>query len=99
MFPFSLASGDDGVKSIQSVTLSATTGTAGNFGLTLLKRKAEIPLSSANIGTVLDAVSLGLPPILNDSCLAFMVLTTATNTGNVTGTTCIIEGWFYVSLL
>ena len=92
MFPFSLASGDEGVKSIQSVTLSATTGTAGNFGLTLLKRKAEIPLPSANIGTVLDAVSLGLPPILNDSCLAFMVLTTATNTGNVTGTTCIIEG-------
>ena len=92
MFPFLLASGDDGIKSIQSVTLSATTGTAGNFGLTLLKRKAEIPLSSANIGTVLDAVSLGLPPILNDSCLAFMVMTTTTNTGNVSGTTCIIEG-------
>lgn len=92
MFPFILASGDVGIKSIQSVTLSATTGTAGNFGLTLMKRKCEIPISVANIGTVLDGIALGLPPLENNACVAFMVQTTATNTGQMLGTTCIIEG-------
>lgn len=92
MIPFQLASGDKGVKSIQSVTLSATTGTAGNFGLTLIKRKAEVPITVANIGQTLDGIALGLPEIWDNACLAFMVQCSATNTGYMLGTTCIIEG-------
>ena len=92
MFPFILQDGDAGVKSIQSVQLSATTGTAGNFGLVLLKRKAEMPITSANIGTVLDAVSLGLPPIENNACLSFMLQCTGTASGVIMGTAVIIAG-------
>ena len=92
MIPFQLAAGDLGIKSIQSVTLSATTGTAGNFGLTLMKRKASIPITTANIGMVLDAIALGMPPLEANACVAFMVQTSTTNTGYMNGTTCIIAG-------
>ena len=92
MIPVQLAAGDKGVLSVQSVTLSATTGTAGNFGVTLMKRKASIPITVANIGTVLDAVALGLPGVEDNACLAFMVQCSATNTGYMNGLTSIIAG-------
>lgn len=44
-----LAAGDLGVKSVQSVQLSASTGTAGNFGVVLFKPIAIIPPGEANI--------------------------------------------------
>lgn len=37
MFVVPLADGDTGVQSVESVTLAASTGTAGNFGVTLFK--------------------------------------------------------------
>lgn len=40
---FTLQSGDTGVRSVESVTLSASTGTAGNFGVVLLKPLCVIP--------------------------------------------------------
>jgi hypothetical protein len=40
---FSLAAGDTGCRSVESVTLSASTGTVGNFGITLVKRLALLP--------------------------------------------------------
>lgn len=36
-FPIPLQEGDGGVRSVESVTLAATTGTAGNFGVTLYR--------------------------------------------------------------
>jgi hypothetical protein len=92
MIPFQLAAGDLGIKSIQSVTLSATTGTAGNFGLTLMKRKASIPITTANIGYGLDAIALGMPWFETNACIAFMVQASTTNTGYMNGTMCIIAG-------
>ena len=92
MVPFALASGDKGVKSVQSVTLSLSTGTAGNFGLMLLKRIAEIPINAANSGGVLDFFGLGgavLPP---SSCLFLAQLCSATTSGVVNGSAAFIEG-------
>lgn len=63
LYPIQWQSGDTGVRSIQSVTLSATTGTAGNFGVTLLKRIAVVPIPVSNIPIVMDFASLGLPTI------------------------------------
>lgn len=68
-----------------SFQASATSGTAGDVGVTLLRRLAEIPLTLANIGQVLDAIALGLPYIADDACLAFMVQCSATNTGQING--------------
>lgn len=85
MVPFILAAGDTGVRSVQSLQLSISTGTAGNFGLTLLRRVCQIPITTANVGAVADAFALGKPTIAVDACLAMMVMCTATNTGQLFG--------------
>lgn len=83
MLPIPLAAGDTGVQAIASVTLSATTGTAGSFGVTLAYRYAQLPIVGANLGQVLDYAALGLPIIAPGSCLAYAVLSTTTTTGNL----------------
>lgn len=92
MLPIPLQSGDTGIRSVQSVTLSASTATAGNFGITLVKRIAEIPITVAGTGVVLDPFALGFPEIENNACLSFMVVTSTTSTGFITGTINIAQG-------
>lgn len=70
-----------GVGVPTSFTASASSGTAGDIGLTLMRRLAVIPFATANIGTALDAFALGLPEVFDDACLAFMVQCSTTSTG------------------
>lgn len=58
-FPIPLAAGDTGVRSVESVTLAATTGTAGNMGIVLYKPLAMIALNDFGGAHVIDAVSSG----------------------------------------
>ena len=92
MVPFSLQAGDSGVRSVESLQLSISTGTAGNFGLTLLNRIAEIPLTAAGVGGVLDFFGLGGGVLEASSCLAGMVLCSTTSTGEIQAGLSIIEG-------
>ena len=92
MLPIPLQAGDTGIRSVQSVTLSASTATAGNFGITLVKRIAEIPITVAGTGVVLDPFALGFPKIEDNACLSFMVVTSTTSTGFITGTINIAQG-------
>ena len=92
MLPIPLQAGDAGIRSVQSVTLSASTATAGNFGITLVKRIAEIPITVAGTGVVLDPFALGFPKIENNACLSMMVATSTTSTGFITGTINIAQG-------
>ena len=71
--PISMQSGDTGVRSVESVTLSATTGTVGEFGVTLLRRLASLVSYGVYHAAVADAFDLGLQAIDEDACLAFMV--------------------------
>ena len=92
MLPIPLQSGDTGVRSVESVTLSASTGTAGSFGVTLMKRLGESPVATASCGIVLDPFALGLPQIQDNACLSFMMLCSITSTGFVTGTINLVQG-------
>jgi hypothetical protein len=91
MFPFSLAAGDTGVRSVQSVQLSGSM-TAGAWGLTLLRRLAEIPISLAGVGNVYDTIALGMPRIYDSACLALMLMASGTTFGPVMGGIDIIQG-------
>jgi hypothetical protein len=73
-----LADGDTGVRSVQSVTLGSTTGTAGAFGVTLFK-----PISWYSVGfhdtegrltsDILSGGSAGnIPTVDRNSCLFFL---------------------------
>lgn len=73
------------IRDIDSVTLSATTGTAGSFGFTATRPRMTMPLPLANKMEIFDWAQLGLPEILNSSCLFPVQLATTTTTGNVRG--------------
>lgn len=86
------ASGDISIKSVQSVQLNATTGTAGNFGVTALKRIAALPLTQVGIGNLRDAMSLGMPELQGTECLQLAQLVTAATSGNVFGSMEVMRG-------
>lgn len=73
------------IRDIDTLTLSATTGTAGSFGLTATRPRMVLPLPLANKTEIFDWAALGLPEIFNSSCLFPIVLTSTTSTGTVRG--------------
>jgi hypothetical protein len=87
-----LQAGDTGVRSVQSVTLSASTGIAGDFGITLARRLVDISPDNTNSGKVFSPFDIGLPTILPSSCLAMAVMTSTTNTGILSGSFDILQG-------
>lgn len=92
MVPINLQAGDTGVRAVTAYHWSISTGTAGSFGFTLVKRIADIPMEAANVAKLMDAFALGLPQMDNDACLALMVYCTTTSTGIIQGTFNLIEG-------
>ena len=92
MIPFSLASGDNGLRSVQQVALSVSTGVAGSFGLVLLKRICDIPLNAANVAAVMDTFTIGMPEINTNAHLCAAVLCSGTATGIVHGSLQIVQG-------
>lgn len=73
------------IRGINSVALSATTGTAGSFGVTATRPRMAIGCPIANFKCVSDWAALGLPEIYNGSCLFPLVLTSTTTSGTVRG--------------
>lgn len=90
MQPIAL-NGNDGIRRVESVTLSGTTGTAGNFGITLARRLLTIPLGSANVSTTMDAFA-SMAKIEDSACIAGMVFCSAATTGNIIGEISLIQG-------
>ncbi len=73
------------IRGIVSVTLSATTGTAGSFGITATRPRITITCPIANYKTVSDWAQIGFPEIYNSSCLFPIVLTSTTSSGTIRG--------------
>lgn len=70
---FSLESGDTGVRSVQTFTLTAGYTNATNVALVAFRPIATIaPLSTKTNEPRGDAFSLAMPQIYNDSCLTFL---------------------------
>lgn len=80
------------IKSIQSVTLSATTGTAGSFGVTATRGLGGVSLGLANAGTVANWADLGLPRVQDSACLFFIVIPGTTSSGTLYGNAKISQG-------
>ena len=73
------------IRDIDTVQLSATTGSAGSFGFTATRPRMTMPLSLANKMETFDWAALGLPEIYNSSCLQLLLLVATTSTGTVRG--------------
>lgn len=75
-----LADGDTGVQSVESVTLAGTTGTAGNFGVTLFRPLGAISLDMSSFSNNVDLIGSGLAcglPDISDACLGAIWITSS----------------------
>lgn len=93
IIPINLATGDIGVQACASVTLAATTGTAGDFGVTIAHPLAFVPCPLAGIGVLVDFIS-GLPGLVEvktDACLAFAWMPNGTTAPIILGNVSLIE--------
>lgn len=80
------------IRGVNNLTLSGTTGTAGNFGVTATRYRCGMYLPVANARFTNDWSSLGLPEIPNESCLFPIQLCSTTTTGLVRATGKISHG-------
>jgi hypothetical protein len=80
-----LQQGDTGVRSVQSVVLSTSTATAGNFGVTLFKPIAVWSMQQLNGQQQLfDAImsnGMQLEQIQNNACLHYLYVMSGISTG------------------
>ena len=88
-----LAAGDTGVRAIEKVKLTASTTTAGDFGITIAQPLAWIPVGAAGTAGWRDYTT-GLPgiPVINpDACLALMFIPGVATAPEVWGCIAIVE--------
>lgn len=93
-FILPLAAGDTGVQAVASVTLSGTTGTVGNFGVTLFKPIYTIIADNVSGlvqgGFISGNTFGGIPEIVDDACLYPICLSAGVNSAGC-GTLLIAE--------
>ena len=73
------------IRGIVSVTLSATTGTAGSFGVTATRPRVSLAAPLANIKWSADWAALPVSEVPNGSCLFLVQIAGTTSTGTVRG--------------
>lgn len=78
-----LAAGDKGIQAIEKVKLDATTGTAGDFGITIAKPIAFVPIGTAAAPGFRDFTTglPGLPKIDTNACICFAFIHNGTTLG------------------
>jgi hypothetical protein len=88
-----LAAGDTGVRSVTSVQLSASTATAGNFGITIAQPLAWIPVGSGGMAGWRDYTTglPGIPTIHPDACLAWLYTPLSSSAPEVWGCLSTVE--------
>jgi len=79
MYNLPLQAGDNGVRTVQSLTLT-TTMTSGTARICILRRLATLPCV-ANVGFKYNAFDLGLPQVSNDAALMVGIMPTSTASG------------------
>ena len=70
-----------GCRQVTSFQTSATSGTAGDVGVTLVRKITTHRIGSPNIVDLQDVLATGKQRIYDDSCLTFRVLCSATASG------------------
>lgn len=87
IIPLPLQSGDTGVRAVASITLAATTGTAGSIGVTVVNPLVVAPLGVVGVGSIRDLIA-GLPGLIaveTSACLALAWLANGTAAPQVFG--------------
>lgn len=83
-YPFTLAAGDTGVRSIQSVTLSVSM-TSGTIHLVAYRELARLELTAANVANAIDAITSGFPRLYDNTVPFIFFIPSTTTTSNISG--------------
>jgi len=88
-----LAAGDTGIRAINTVQNTATTGTVGNFGITIAQPLAWLPVGAAGTGGWRDYTTglPGIPVIDPNACLALMFIPAAATAPEIWGCFATVE--------
>jgi hypothetical protein len=73
------------IRSVETITLSATTGGVGSFGVTAVRRLALVMAPVALRRDVWDWSVLGAPQIYDDACVTLSQVCITTSTGATAG--------------
>ena len=87
-----LGAGGEFIQSIQNVTLSATTGIAGSFGVTATRTLCGLSCTLANSSIIGDWAMSGFPRVHDDACLMLVMIPGSTTSGSLYGTCKLIQG-------
>ena len=90
-YPFTLAAGDVGVRSIQSCTLGVSM-TSGSIALVAYRVLASLELSAAGIPNAVDALTSGMPRLYDTSVPFLLYIPQTTTTTLTTGTVVYTQG-------
>ena len=93
ILPLQLANGDYGVQAVASATLAASSGTAGNWGITVAHPIATFLLPTISNGVSRDYLSSTPGPIKieDDSCLCLAFLANGVNVPSMDGSLHFLE--------
>lgn len=88
-----LAAGDTGIRAIEKVALSGSTGTLGDFGITLAQPLAWLPVGTAGTAGWRDYTTglPGIPVIDPNACLALLFIPATTAAPEVWGCLATVE--------
>jgi hypothetical protein len=89
--PFSLAAGDVGVRSVQSITLG-TSYASGAIHLCAWRLVAELEVPASNTGYVKSFTGLNLPVVWDNSVLQLVYWPTGTSVGSASGSLWYAQG-------
>ena len=89
-----IAAADQGkfIRGINSVQLSASTGSAGNFGFVATRYRGSVLAEQPNERYRNGWTKIGLPEIFTNTCLFMIILCSSTATGTITSSAKIIYG-------
>lgn len=90
-----LASGDSGIRSFQTATLSAASGTASTAALVLVKQIAKISLGVASLSVEKELLNQipSLPRIRDGACLGLILIPGAATAASTTFTGSLTTVW------
>lgn len=90
-YPIGLQAGDVGVRSVQSITLSAT-WTSGTIHLVAYRVLSVIQLGASGISTAVDVVTGGMPEMFNNTVPFLVFVPSGTGSTSIQGSMTVTQG-------
>lgn len=90
-YPLPLQAGDEGVRSVESIQLSASM-VSGTYHLVLYRVLAQVPILAAGLGEVQDYLRTGLPRLYDNTVPMLLYFPAGTTAPLVSGQMQVVQG-------